>query len=77
MEPNGPVGVHLVPFVCCQSYRLVWVNLDPPKGRNPQSPWNPHWLSRPYFLDYKAHIINVDGAVPKGMPMSKNDPHTV
>ena len=26
MEPNGPVRVHLVPFVHCQSYRLVWVN---------------------------------------------------
>ena len=32
MEPNGPARVHLVPFVHCQSYRLVWVNLDPPKG---------------------------------------------
>ena len=27
MEPNGPVRVHLVPFVRCQSYRLVWVKL--------------------------------------------------
>ena len=32
MEPNGPVRVHLVPFVHCQSYRLVRVNLDPHKG---------------------------------------------
>ena len=28
MEPNGPV----VLFVSCQSYRLLRVNLDPPKG---------------------------------------------
>ena len=28
MEPNGPVRVHLVPFVRCQSYELVWVKLD-------------------------------------------------
>ena len=32
MEPNGPVRVHLVPFVYCQSYTLVRVNLEPPKG---------------------------------------------
>ena len=29
MEPNGPVRVHLVPFVCRQSYRPLRVNLDP------------------------------------------------
>ena len=27
---NETVRVNLVPFVHCQSYRLVWVNLDPP-----------------------------------------------
>ena len=39
MEPNGPVRVHLVPFVHCQSYRLVWVNLNPLKLklRNPHA----------------------------------------
>ena len=31
MEPNGPDRVHLVPFVYCQSYTLVRVNLDPLK----------------------------------------------
>ena len=25
------IGLHLVPFVHCLSYRLAWVNLDPPR----------------------------------------------
>lgn len=29
MEPNGAFRVHLVPFIHRQSYRLVWVRLDP------------------------------------------------
>ena len=37
MEPNGPVRVHLVPFVHCQSYRLVRVNLDPPVNEQGES----------------------------------------
>ena len=44
MEPNGPVGVHLVPFVHSQSYRhtkvsfvpitihLAGDHLEPPQG---------------------------------------------
>ena len=29
MEPNGPVRVHLVPFVHSQSYKQIRVHLDP------------------------------------------------
>ena len=29
MEPNGPVRVHLVPFVHSQSYRQIRVHLNP------------------------------------------------
>ena len=29
MEPNGPVRVRLVPFVHSQSYKQIWVHLDP------------------------------------------------
>ena len=32
MESNAPIVVNLVPFVHCQSYRLVRVKLDPPEN---------------------------------------------
>ena len=57
--------VHSVPFVVvhCQSYSLVWVNLDPPKGT--QNPWNPHWetFRCNMWLTGASHSISVISAL--------------
>ena len=62
MEPNGPVRVHLVPFVHSQSYKQIRVHLDPnihhlagyPLGL-PQGPLGvpgPHFENRGYRLHH-------------------------
>ena len=66
MEPNGPVRVHLVPFVHSQSYKQIRVHLDPnihhlagyPLGL-PQGPLGvpgPHFENRVSSVQY-VHAI--------------------
>ena len=49
MKPNGPIRVHLVSFVHCQSYILVRVHLDLPKGT--------HSVPGPHFEDVDGFTV--------------------
>ena len=63
MEPNGPIRVHLFPFVYCQSSRFVRANLDPPKGtqRVPDIHFENHCCTphpAPNCIAYREHYTN-------------------
>ena len=55
MESNGPLRVHLLPFVHCQSYTPVWGHLEPTQGH-----FETHWCSRVFPVSQHAQYQHPD-----------------